>query len=83
MLYDNCLGVSSVYYWPGYYAFPEKPKYHNKRIVPEGVNVTTGREAIDETIQHLSSDEQLNFMVVYVDVLDEIGHEYGIHSKEV
>ena len=77
------LGVSSVYYWPGYYAFNEKPSYHNKIITPYGANITTGREAIDETFENYEKNPSLNFMVVYVDAPDETGHEHGVKSQEV
>ena len=77
------LGVSSVYYWPGYYAFNEKPSYHNKIITPYGANVKTGREAIDETFENYEKNPSLNFMVVYVDAPDETGHEHGVKSQEV
>ena len=76
-------GSSSVYYWPGYYAFNEKPSYHNKIITPYGANITTGREAIDETFENYEKNPSLNFMVVYVDAPDETGHEHGVKSQEV
>uniref|UniRef100_A0A7M5VEI0 glycerophosphocholine cholinephosphodiesterase n=1 Tax=Clytia hemisphaerica TaxID=252671 RepID=A0A7M5VEI0_9CNID len=75
-------GRSSVYYWPGYLAFDEKPHYHNSRITPFGANITTGRQAIDDTFENYEKDPSLNFMVVYVDAPDETGHEHGVTSLE-
>ena len=77
------VGSSCIYYWPGYWAFSEKPAYHNKDIVSEGANITVGQQAIDETLSYLVKDEKLNFMVVYVDAPDEVGHSSGPHSTEV
>ena len=76
-------GHSSVYYWPGYYAFSEKPTYHNHHITSLGANVTTGRQAIDETFEHYEKDPSLNFMVVYVDAPDIVGHYQGRSSDQV
>ena len=81
--YHAGTGVSSVYYWPGYYAFKEKPNYYNKKITPFGANIKTGREAIDETFENYEKDPSLNFMVVYVDAPDNAGHAHGRSSFEV
>uniref|UniRef100_A0A7M5WLL2 Uncharacterized protein n=1 Tax=Clytia hemisphaerica TaxID=252671 RepID=A0A7M5WLL2_9CNID len=75
-------GRSSVYYWPGYYAFDEKPYYHNSRITPYGANITVGRQAIDETFESYEKDPTLNFMVLYVEQPDVDGHRYGVTSQE-
>jgi len=78
-----CIGKSLVYYLPGYFAFPEKPSYHNTFITPYGADIVLGRAAIDETFARLESDTALNFMVVYVDSPDETGHENGVTSVQV
>ena len=61
------IGSSSVYYWPGYYSFPIKPKYHNKILTPLGANIETGIQAIDETIEHLESDPS----IAWIPAIDE------------
>lgn len=68
---------------PGHWAFTEKPKYHNKIITCDAANVSTGQAVIDETFNHLSADETLNYMIVYVGYPDLTGHKYGASSIEV
>lgn len=76
-------GRSSVYRWPGHLAFPEKPAYYENSSHVDGKNFTLAREAIEETFQHLREDPLLNFMVVYLDQPDPVGHQYGVNSTEV
>ncbi|XP_066912455.1 bis(5'-adenosyl)-triphosphatase enpp4-like [Clytia hemisphaerica] len=76
-------GHSSVYYWPGYYAFTEKPTYHNHHITSLGANVTTGRQAIDETFEHYERDPSLNFMVIYIDAPDIYRERMENLDKEI
>ena len=72
-----------MYRWPGHLAFPEKPKYHENESHINAQNFTHARQAIDETFENLKNDSSLNFMVVYVDQPDPIGHKYGVNSTEV
>lgn len=46
-------------------------------------NITLAQQAINETFEHLNTDPSLNFMVVYVDLPDPIGHQFGVNSTEV
>ncbi|XP_066931413.1 ectonucleotide pyrophosphatase/phosphodiesterase family member 5-like [Clytia hemisphaerica] len=75
-------GNSSVYRWPGHLAFDEKPKYHENESHINAQHFTDARKAIDETFANLEKDSSLNFMVVYVDQPDPIGHKYGVNSTE-
>lgn len=77
------LGHSSVYYWPGYYSFDEKPTYHNQEIRYLGANITESQKHIAETFDVYEKDPSLNFMVLYVDAPDTTGHVHGVTSKEV
>ena len=72
-----------MYRWPGHLAFPEKPAYHEQKNHTNAANLTLVEQAIDETFQHLVEDPALNFMVVYADSPDPIGHTYGVNSTEV
>lgn len=76
-------GKSSVYRWPGHLAFKEKPAYYEKEHHVDGKNFTLAREAIDETFEHLKKDDTLNFMVVYLDQPDPVGHAWGANSSRV
>eukprot|EP00111_Clytia_hemisphaerica_P010494 TCONS_00030665-protein len=75
-------GHSSVYYWPGYYSFDEKPTYHNQEIRYLGANITESQKHITETFDVYDKDPSLNFMVLYVDAPDTTGHVHGVTSKE-
>ncbi|XP_047127437.1 bis(5'-adenosyl)-triphosphatase enpp4 isoform X1 [Hydra vulgaris] len=75
-------GSSLVYYMPGYYAFKEKPTYHNYPITSSNSNVETGRKSIDEAIKYLNEDPLLNFLQIWIDQPDGAGHYYGKSSIE-
>ena len=83
LIYFCLLGHSSVYYWPGYYSFDEKPTYHNKGIRYLGANITESQRHIVETFEHYEKDPSLNFMVLYVDAPDTTGHVHGVTSNKV
>ena len=76
-------GSSLVYYMPGYYAFKDKPTYHNHPVTASNSTVEAGRNSIDEAIEYLSKDPSLNFMQIWVDQPDDAGHKSGKSSIEV
>ena len=81
-LFSLFQGSSSVYFWPGYYRINDTPKYHNKDFCVNS-NFTQGRQAIDKTLRNLELDDSLNFMVVYINFPDPLGHAFGFKSPQV
>jgi len=63
--------------------FKEKPTYYESTNHLDAKNITEAQQAINETFEHLKTDSSLNFMAVYVDLPDPIGHIYGVNSTEV
>lgn len=71
-----------MYYWPGYYAYSEKPTYLNHPI-SAGSSLEKGKKSIDEINMFLDNDPDLNLVALWVDSPDWVGHRYDRHSKEV
>ena len=69
-------GISGVIWWPGYNIKGYTPTYWNKD------DEITYKGRVDLAINWLKSVKPPNFLILYFDLLDYIGHDYGFGSPQ-
>ena len=69
-------GISGITWWPGYNIEGYTPTYWNK---DEKISY---KDRVDLGINWMKSDKPPNFVILYFDMLDYIGHDYGFGSPE-